>query len=73
MRPSRAWCLADVLERATPGQIVVTLQLADGADALVWRTTDALTAVQRAGDAGLATVAEQAESGRSDLLLRHAS
>ena len=60
--------LADVLERATPGQIVVTLQLADGADALVWRTTDALTAVQRARlDAGLATVADQAESGRSDL------
>jgi 3-hydroxy-3-methylglutaryl CoA synthase len=60
--------LADVLERATPGQVVVTLQLADGADALVWRTTDALPAVQQArAQAGLATVAEQAEAGRSDL------
>jgi hydroxymethylglutaryl-CoA synthase len=60
--------LADVLEQATPGQIVVTLQLADGADALVWRTTDALPDVQRARrEAGLATVAEQAEAGRSDL------
>ena len=60
--------LADVLERAVPGQIVVTMQLADGADALVWRTTEALVAAQAARrDAGLATVAEQAASGRSDL------
>jgi 3-hydroxy-3-methylglutaryl CoA synthase/uncharacterized OB-fold protein len=60
--------LADVLEQATPGQIVVTLQLADGADALVWRTTDALPGVQQARrQARLATVAEQAEAGRSDL------
>jgi 3-hydroxy-3-methylglutaryl CoA synthase len=56
--------LADVLERAEPGQTVVTLQLADGADALVWRTTEALTGVQaRRREAGLATVAEQAASG----------
>jgi len=60
--------LADVLERAVPGQVVVTLQLADGADALVWRTTDALPAAQAARrDAGLAGVAEQVASGRSDL------
>ena len=60
--------LADVLERATPGQVVVTVQLADGADALVWRTTDRLPAVQAAHrEAGLDSVAEQVTSGRSDL------
>ncbi len=60
--------LADVLEQAEPGQIVVTLQLADGADALVWRTTDALTRIQEARrQSGLESVAEQAASGRSDL------
>jgi 3-hydroxy-3-methylglutaryl CoA synthase len=60
--------LADVLEHATTGQIVVTLQLADGADALVWRTTDLLPGVQEARrQAGLATVDEQSEAGRRDL------
>jgi uncharacterized OB-fold protein len=60
--------LADVLERATPGQVVVTLQLADGADALVWRTTDRLTTAQAAHrEAGHATTAEQVASGNSDL------
>lgn len=34
--------LASVLERATPGQTIVALSLADGADALVLRTTAAL-------------------------------
>jgi hydroxymethylglutaryl-CoA synthase len=57
-----------VLEHATTGQIVVTLQLADGADALVWRTTDLLLGVQEARrQAGLATVDEQSEAGRRDL------
>jgi 3-hydroxy-3-methylglutaryl CoA synthase len=60
--------LADVLERATPGQVVVTVLLADGADALVWRTTDGLPAAQEAHrQAGLDGVAEQMTSGRSDL------
>jgi len=60
--------LADVLERAAPGQVVVTLLMADGADALVWRTTGALVGAQAARrDAGLATVAAQVTSGRSDL------
>ena len=60
--------LADVLDRATPGQIVVTGVLADGADVLVWRVTDALPAAQEARrQAGLATVAELAGEGRSDL------
>jgi 3-hydroxy-3-methylglutaryl CoA synthase/uncharacterized OB-fold protein len=60
--------LADVLERAEPGQVVVVLSLADGADALVLRTTDALPAAQAAARAaGVPTVAGQVESGRSDL------
>ena len=32
--------LCDVLERAEPGQVIVVLSLADGADALVLRTTE---------------------------------
>ncbi len=34
--------LSATLERATPGQVVVLLSLADGADALVFRVTDAV-------------------------------
>ena len=34
--------LASALDRATPGQVVVLLSLADGADALVFRTTQAI-------------------------------
>jgi hydroxymethylglutaryl-CoA synthase len=37
-----ALLLAGALERATPGQVVVLLSLTDGADALVFRTTDAV-------------------------------
>src|SRR6202453_4070901 len=35
-----AVALCDVLERARPGQVITVLSLADGADALVLRTTD---------------------------------
>jgi hydroxymethylglutaryl-CoA synthase len=60
--------LADVLERAHPGQVVVVVGLADGADAVVLRTTPGLVDVQAARRrAGLVTVAEAAEQGRSDL------
>lgn len=60
--------LADVLERAEPGQVIVVLSLADGADARVLRTTPALAGAQAARRrAGLASVAEIAESGRDDL------
>ncbi len=60
--------LADVLERAQPGQLIVVLSLADGADALVLRTTDALPAAQAARRAaGVPTVAEQVAAGRDDL------
>jgi hydroxymethylglutaryl-CoA synthase len=55
--------LADVLERAKPGEVIVVLVLADGADAMVLRTTDALPATQ----AGRVTVAEQIAAGNSGL------
>ncbi len=60
--------LADVLERATPGQVIVVVELADGADAVVLRTTNALAAVQQARrEAGLRAVATLVAEGRSDL------
>ena len=36
--------LADVLDRAEPGQTIVMAVLADGCDVVVWRTTEALVA-----------------------------
>jgi hydroxymethylglutaryl-CoA synthase len=63
-----ALALADVLERAQPGQTIVVLSLADGADAMVLRTTDALPAAQVARrEHGVPTVAEQVTSGGADL------
>ena len=63
--------LCDVLERAEPGQVIVVLSLADGADALVLRTTDALVAAQRARvEAGVPSVADQVAAGRDDLAVR---
>ncbi len=60
--------LADVLERAEPGQVIAVLSLADGADALLLRTTEALPAAQAAAaGAGLPTVAQQVAGGRADL------
>ncbi|MGI8664216.1 MAG: OB-fold domain-containing protein [Acidimicrobiales bacterium] len=54
--------LASAIERATPGQVIVVLALADGADCIVLRTTEALAAhprprsvtEQAAGGAGVA-------------------
>jgi hydroxymethylglutaryl-CoA synthase len=63
-----AVALADVLERAEPGQVIAVLSLADGADAFVLRTTDALPSAQAARrEAGVPSVAEQIGSGRDDL------
>ncbi len=60
--------LCDVLERAEPGQVIVVLSLADGADSFILRTTDALPGVQRdRAEAGVPTVAEQVAAGRDDL------
>jgi len=60
--------LCDVLERAEPGQVIVVLSLADGADSFLLRTTDALPGAQRdRAEAGVPTVAEQVAAGRDDL------
>jgi hydroxymethylglutaryl-CoA synthase len=60
--------LADVLERAAPGQVIATVMLADGADVLILRTTEALVAAQAARRAaGVPGVADQVAAGRTDL------
>ncbi|HWD53199.1 MAG TPA: OB-fold domain-containing protein [Acidimicrobiales bacterium] len=60
--------LADVLERATPGQVIVVVELADGADAMVLRTTGELERVQETRrQAGALRVADLVEQGRADL------
>jgi hydroxymethylglutaryl-CoA synthase len=60
--------LCDVLERAAPGQVIAVLSLADGADAFVLRTTDALAGAQGArAAAGVPSVADQVAAGRDDL------
>jgi 3-hydroxy-3-methylglutaryl CoA synthase/uncharacterized OB-fold protein len=50
--------LASALDVAAPGQVIVLLTLSDGADALVFRTTEAIAAYEPA-----ATVAHQAAAG----------
>ena len=50
--------LADALDRAQPDQVIAMLSLADGADAVIWRTRDGL-AKRRAG----ASIASQAAGG----------
>src|ERR1700691_1891578 len=63
-----AVALCDVLERAEPRQVIVVLPLADGAEALVLRTTEVLTAAQGArAEAGVPSVAAQVAAGRDDL------
>lgn len=54
--------LADVLDRAEPGQVVAALLIADGASVVVLRTTDALSSYRRVN-----TVQQQIAAGRSDL------
>jgi 3-hydroxy-3-methylglutaryl CoA synthase/uncharacterized OB-fold protein len=49
---------ADALDRARPGELIAMVSLADGADAVIWRATDALAA-RRGG----ATVAGQVAGG----------
>ena len=50
--------LAAALDGAAPGKVIVLLVLADGADALVFRTTEAIAAFEPA-----ATVGDQAAAG----------
>lgn len=57
-----ALVLANVLDRATPGQLVAVVSLADGVDVWLLRTTDALAAYRPAS-----TVAAQIAAGRDDL------
>lgn len=60
--------LADCLERAEAGQVVAVVEVADGADVAILRTTEALTEVQAArSQAGSRPVAELVEQGRADL------
>jgi 3-hydroxy-3-methylglutaryl CoA synthase/uncharacterized OB-fold protein len=60
--------LCDVLDRADAGQVVVMVEVADGADAIVLRTTDRLPSVQAARrEAGIGPAADLLEEGRSDL------
>lgn len=54
--------LADVLDRAAPGQVIAVTVLADGATVLLFRTSEAL-AHRRAGT----PVARQIDAGREDL------
>lgn len=60
--------LADVLDRATPGQRIAIVSVADGVDVMVFRATDAIVAARATrGDAGLRTVADASRGGRDDL------
>ncbi|MEY2590521.1 MAG: hydroxymethylglutaryl-CoA synthase [Acidimicrobiaceae bacterium] len=63
---SAGWgiALAEVLDRAEPDQNVLVVALADGADAFVVRTTQAIVGYRQRR---AATVAEQIASGRDDL------
>ncbi len=56
--------LAAVLDRAEAGQVIMTVSVADGADVVIWRTTDQIAtyATRRR-----TTVAAQIATGRSDL------
>jgi uncharacterized OB-fold protein/3-oxoacyl-[acyl-carrier-protein] synthase III len=60
--------LADLLERAEPGALLALVVVADGADVILLRTTDALHVAREARRAaGLADVAELAASGGGDV------
>jgi hydroxymethylglutaryl-CoA synthase len=61
-----ALVLADLLDRAESGKVILRVVLSDGAIATVTRTTDALPAWRSRRNPG-ATVAEQIAAGRTDL------
>ena len=54
--------LADVLDKAAPGDVVLMVTLADGAEAVVLKVTDAITSYRRT-----VTVAEQIASGGPEI------
>ncbi|MGH9115952.1 MAG: OB-fold domain-containing protein [Acidimicrobiales bacterium] len=57
--------LAAVLDRAAPGDLIAVVHLADGADATVYRATEALAAYRRSSPAPV--VADLVASGRPGL------
>jgi 3-hydroxy-3-methylglutaryl CoA synthase len=59
-----ALLLADVLDRAEPGQLVMVVHLADGCDVRLWRVTDAITTFRAAAGPG---VRAQLTATRDDL------
>ncbi len=60
--------LVDALEQASPGEVLGVVTLGDGADAFVFRATEALPAVLAAREAaGAASVGAIAAGGRDDL------
>ena len=58
-RPSRAWCWPPCVEQSRPGEVVAVVALADGADVLVFRTTEA-----RSSWSPAEPVADQVAGGR---------
>ena len=58
----RGIVLADVLDRAKPGEVIMLVSLADGADAVLLRTTDAIASFQPAK-----TVRQQLEQTTIDV------
>jgi len=58
--------LADVLDRAEPGQVIAVVLLADGVNVWLLRVTDAITAYRARQEKSL-TVRAQIEAGRTDL------
>lgn len=67
-----ALLLADVLDRAEPGQIIALLALADGADTFIFRVTDAITAY-RSGARHLPVATQIAEGDDSLLYAKYLS
>lgn len=59
-----ALVLTDVLDRAEPGQTIAVIQLADGCDVSILRTTNALAAYQQRTTT---TLRQQLEATRDDL------
>ena len=60
--------LADALDTADPGELIALVVIADGADVLLFRTTELLPqARDRRIEAGLRPVEELATAGRDDL------
>ncbi|HRE03028.1 MAG TPA: hydroxymethylglutaryl-CoA synthase, partial [Ilumatobacteraceae bacterium] len=67
-----ALVLTDVLDRAEPGQHILVVSVADGADAIVLRTTAAITDYRAATAAHYTTHQVAAQVARGDLDLPYA-